>query len=724
MPANFSRIKDWVAEVLTYEDLNAEIDNILNNLDPDGVGDYSNNLAQMQDTTDPFPSNVPSLAVSLAGEIERLRFQIQAILGTDTTYWYEDPPVTLSELNDTLLEGGLPASRLDSGPTSGDGMIRALRPDTGANGNAVLDLTLGPLVYYVQGIRYQQNDDVTITGFSGAPTTNNTCLVNDAALADQQRTRYLGQYDTFIPVDTVGSEITAVAERLVGFKINNGAQTEYFIGVYSTLPTPGIYKARRQNFFDYQMVPDESIVFSNNDTITLCRLVWIFIGTNGVLSASYGTPTWSDVEPVSPDIGDYWFDLGDNNWRIYSPSGWTLSNSLLIGQVILDGTTVVGARTVDKYQNYVAVNEIDLEVNPASTAELRMKNYGGRISVYGVPYRYGFRNPTWTGANLEGGAGALANNTTYYAYIEDDGTPWLSTTPPTERLGDLLGYYHPSNAWRCLGYATTGGSGVFHLNSVIAFSRNSENSFFNNGTITGSSFVSSTYSVSPSDSIILADSTSGAFTITLGTAIGNVGRKITIKKTDSSTNLVTVDGNGSETIDGKAYITLSGQYESVELISDNTNWLINGFNLTSLKTLTSSTKTPAATAQWQSLTGNSFTLSEGRWEILTAAYLTSSGGSGGYTRAGLGTFSANGADTITIPTAISSVSNLIVLSSMPLITAFVAGTGDLLSLHSPPLFVNISGGVSGSIFGVTYIELSTPANARVVIHMTARKIGF
>ena len=37
--ATFSRVKTWIAEVLTASDLNAEFDNILNNLLPAGVDD-------------------------------------------------------------------------------------------------------------------------------------------------------------------------------------------------------------------------------------------------------------------------------------------------------------------------------------------------------------------------------------------------------------------------------------------------------------------------------------------------------------------------------------------------------------------------------------------------------------------------------------------------------------------------------------------------------------
>ncbi len=95
--ATFSRAKSWVdQEVLTAADLNAEFNNILNNLDPAGIDDYSLSLSQMQSVVDPYPAAVESLATDLKGEIERLRYQIlqlkKSIQFTDVTYWYQDTP--------------------------------------------------------------------------------------------------------------------------------------------------------------------------------------------------------------------------------------------------------------------------------------------------------------------------------------------------------------------------------------------------------------------------------------------------------------------------------------------------------------------------------------------------------------------------------------------------------------------------------------------------------
>lgn len=72
---------------------------------------------------------------------------------------------------------------------------------------------------------------------------------------------------------------------------------------------------------------------------------------------------------------------------------------------------------------------------------------------------------------------------------------------------------------------------------------------------------------------VLHDATSGSITHNLPTAVGNYAR-ITVKKIDSSANTVTVDPNGTETIDGGTTAVLRKRWESITLISDGTNWVI------------------------------------------------------------------------------------------------------------------------------------------------------
>ncbi len=82
------------------------------------------------------------------------------------------------------------------------------------------------------------------------------------------------------------------------------------------------------------------------------------------------------------------------------------------------------------------------------------------------------------------------------------------------------------------------------------------------------------YTATKNDHIILCDASSASFTITLPAASGVKGLILHIKKTDSSSNTVTVDGNASETIDEGTTAVLTAQHESIMIICDESNWHI------------------------------------------------------------------------------------------------------------------------------------------------------
>lgn len=76
------------------------------------------------------------------------------------------------------------------------------------------------------------------------------------------------------------------------------------------------------------------------------------------------------------------------------------------------------------------------------------------------------------------------------------------------------------------------------------------------------------------ETLILADATSAAMTVTLPAASTLVDTPVHVKKIDSSSNAVTIDGNGSETIDGQLTAAMAVQYTTLTLVSDGTEWWI------------------------------------------------------------------------------------------------------------------------------------------------------
>lgn len=96
--------------------------------------------------------------------------------------------------------------------------------------------------------------------------------------------------------------------------------------------------------------------------------------------------------------------------------------------------------------------------------------------------------------------------------------------------------------------------------------------FFSGGITQNIVSKTAAYTATDRDYTILCNATSAAFTITLPAAASHTGRIYNIKKTDSSANAVTIDGNASETIDGTTTKILNTQYDRLMIQCDGSNW--------------------------------------------------------------------------------------------------------------------------------------------------------
>lgn len=80
-----------------------------------------------------------------------------------------------------------------------------------------------------------------------------------------------------------------------------------------------------------------------------------------------------------------------------------------------------------------------------------------------------------------------------------------------------------------------------------------------------------------SDALVVVDAETAGGDVTVNlpaVATAKKGKEYTIKKGDSGTNIVTVDANGSETIDGELTQVLSNEGDSVSLLCTGTEWII------------------------------------------------------------------------------------------------------------------------------------------------------
>lgn len=219
-----------------------------------------------------------------------------------------------------------------------------------------------------------------------------------------------------------------------------------------------------------------------------------------------------------------------------------------------------------------------------------------------------------------------------------------------------------------------------------------------------------------------ADSSGGAFTITLPTAASISGKRIAIRKTDSGNNGITIDGNGSETIDGSTTIIIYGQYHAVYLVSDGTNWMIASESTAfDTQTAASSTKTPAGASHYHQHTGNSITLEPGRHRLLASKAK--------FARSGTATFyvvralwmGANGADSGTIPTTLSAVTGLTIVSGTDGEQKFEINSGmDSLTLTTNEVIVECT--QAATVYLNTFSDQGTAANARVTVYPSTERL--
>lgn len=93
MPGNYTLRKTYVdGDILSASDYMADNQQHIDNQTPQGTDDYSANVSQMRTVTDSGDVNSESLATSLAGELERIRYVLNhiktTINGSTVTQWY------------------------------------------------------------------------------------------------------------------------------------------------------------------------------------------------------------------------------------------------------------------------------------------------------------------------------------------------------------------------------------------------------------------------------------------------------------------------------------------------------------------------------------------------------------------------------------------------------------------------------------------------------------
>lgn len=453
--ATFSRLHNWIAtEVLKSADVNAEFNNVLNNLDPSGVGAWSTNAAQMQLQTSPGGLGSESLATALSGELQRIRYVIQRMIGNGVTYWYQAPSSTITDLV-AALGSGLPQNRIVSGLTTGNSSQLIALQAAGTTSSLTLFGAGTTFSYYVNNTPYSVTANTTITGLSLASASNATCQVSSVGatpvFAGQQWTKALGQYGTNIPVINMGSTVSAQLGSIAAFKTGS----EYLIAYVNT--TSALTQAWRGSFFNQTPTVVPAVGLNAGDVLTMLKLTWVFVNTGGSLAVTYNNPTIAAAQPTGPATGDYWFDLTTTAWKTFNSTTWVAANAMLAGMCLQDTANCVAARTFDSYQPFSSQNSAAIDRNSGTVAQVNAEF--AEVSLFGKTRNFGPTRPSWNlNTNLDTGVSTL--DTVYFFYMKETGAPVVSATFPMHRR-ELRGLYHPGETWRCLGSMATDANTAF-----------------------------------------------------------------------------------------------------------------------------------------------------------------------------------------------------------------------------------------------------------------------
>jgi hypothetical protein len=159
------------------------------------------------------------------------------------------------------------------------------------------------------------------------------------------------------------------------------------------------------------------------------------------------------------------------------------------------------------------------------------------------------------------------------------------------------------------------------------------------------------YTLTFSDDTISFDATAATRTATFPDAIVMPGKTMTVRKTDTSTNLVNILFTNSQTADARASIVLRAFGDYVTLQSNGASWTIVSKKETENYSNIMQLKQPAPGAPYSAMVNNSTTLTPGVWEVEFGFHLYG-GNLGGYIRTDGTLFLANGNDTTTVPTTI------------------------------------------------------------------------
>lgn len=320
---------------------------------------------------------------------------------------------------------------------------------SGSGLSATLQATTTDLDLLINSEKVTVSSDATFSSLTAAPSSNNTCLINDTDLTGAASSKTLGEYDRKpITIDTIGTEISDKDGDIAAFKTGS----EVFLAEIDTSNNK-LYPIFRG------WAGTSRSALTDNDTITLLAINSLLIKSDGSTKVSSDYyPETCTTSPTAATAGKIYLERSTN--KIGYDTGSAIDYSyMLLGFAICDDTDCLYVQHVD-IENFW-LSDISLDYQIAATTTLTIKR-DSCVSVNGKRIAFHEDVDLTTAANMDTGE-SIAANTLFYIYAKEDGSAVISSVAPRLFCAVKKGFYHPSKYFRCVGAVFTNSSSQFAM---------------------------------------------------------------------------------------------------------------------------------------------------------------------------------------------------------------------------------------------------------------------